>query len=72
MPFGYIYIYSGTPLARPSTGRHSIGRVGGLGCRLEWSQRTCIPKGFMYYRDHFISTILSLIESYLAFSYVLL
>jgi len=67
MPFGYIYIYSGTPLARPSTGQYSIGRVGGLG----WSQRTCIPKGFMYYRDHFISTILCLIEGYLAFSYVL-
>jgi len=24
-----IYIYSGTPLARPPTGRHSIGRVNG-------------------------------------------
>jgi len=26
-----IYIYSGTPLARPPTGRHSIGRVNGAG-----------------------------------------
>jgi len=36
---------------------------------LGWSHHTCIPKGFMYYRDHFISTIISLIESYLALSY---
>ena len=62
-----IYVYSGTPLARPPTGWHSVV-LGGLG----WSQHTCIPKGFMYCRDHFISTILSLIESYLALSYVLL
>ena len=26
-----IYIYSGTPLARPPTGRHSTGRVNGAG-----------------------------------------
>jgi len=26
--------------------------LGGLG----WSRHTCIPKGFMHYRDHFIST----------------
>jgi len=26
-----IYIYSGTPLARPPIGRHSIGRVSGTG-----------------------------------------
>jgi len=25
-----------------------------------WSLHSCIPKGFMYYRDHSISTILSL------------
>jgi len=37
-----------------------------------WSRHTCIPKAFISYRDHFISTILSLIESYLALSYVLL
>jgi len=29
MSFGYIY--SGTPLARPRTGRHSIGRFSGTG-----------------------------------------
>jgi len=38
---------------------------------LGWSRRTCIPKGFKYYRDHFISTILSVIKGYLALSYVL-
>jgi len=38
---------------------------------LEWSSHTCIPKGFMYYRDNFTSTIISLIESYLTLSYVL-
>ena len=38
---------------------------------LEWSRHTCIPTGFMWYRDHFISTVPSLIESYLALSYVL-
>ena len=27
----WIYIYSGTPLARPPTGRHSIGRIVGAG-----------------------------------------
>jgi len=27
----YIYIYIGTPLARPTTGRHSISRVSGAG-----------------------------------------
>jgi len=27
----YIYIYNGTPLARPHTGRHSIGRVSWAG-----------------------------------------
>jgi len=27
----WIFAYSGTPLARPSTGRHSIRRVTGLG-----------------------------------------
>jgi len=37
-----------------------------------WSHHICFPKGFMYYRDHFISTILSFTESYLALSYVLL
>jgi len=26
-----MYIYSGTPLARPPTGRHLIGRVSGTG-----------------------------------------
>jgi len=62
-----IYIYSGTTLARPPTGRHSVARVAGLGL----SRHTSIPKGFMSYRDHFISAILSLIESYLALSYVL-
>jgi len=32
MLFGYIlYISSGTPLARPPTGRHPIGRVRGAG-----------------------------------------
>jgi len=30
MSFGYIYIQV-TPLARPPTGRHSIGRVSGVG-----------------------------------------
>jgi len=38
---------------------------------LGWSRHTCIPKGFLYYRDHFISTIICLIESYLDLSYVL-
>jgi len=44
---------------------------------LNWScsgagpRHTCNPKGFMYYSDHFISTSISLIESYLALSYVL-
>jgi len=38
---------------------------------LWWPRHTCIPKGFMYYRDHFISTFLSLIESYLVLFYVL-
>jgi len=39
---------------------------------LVWSRHTCIPKGFIYYRDHFISKIVSLIESYSALSsYVL-
>ena len=61
----WIYTCSGTPPARPPTGGHSIGRVEGLG----WSRLTCIPKGFMYYRVHFISAILSLSESYLALSY---
>jgi len=41
------------------------------GCRQGWSRHTCIPKGFMYYRDHFISAIVSSIESYLALSYAL-
>ena len=36
-----------------------------------WSCHTCIPKGFMYYRDHYIYKIISLIQSYLALSYVL-
>jgi len=58
--YRYIYIYSGATLARPPTGRHSVDRVAGLG----WSRHTCIPKGFMYYRD-------SVTESYLALSYVL-
>jgi len=33
MSFGYIYIYiySGTPLTRPPTGRHWIGRASGAG-----------------------------------------
>jgi len=60
MSFGYIYIYSGTPLAQPPTGRHSVARVAGLG----WSRHTSIPKGFMSYRDHFISAILSLTENH--------
>jgi len=30
---------------------------------LGWSRHTCIPIGFMYYRDHFASIIVSLIES---------
>jgi len=38
---------------------------------LGWPCHTCIPKGFVYDRDHFISTFLSLIESYLALFYVL-
>jgi len=38
---------------------------------LGWSRHTYIPKGFIYYRDHFISTILSLLVSYLALSYIL-
>ena len=38
---------------------------------LGWSRHTCIPKGFMYYRDHFISTVVSSVESYTALSYVL-
>ena len=58
-----IRIYSGTPLARPPTGRHSTGRFSLAG----WSRHSCIPKGFMYYRDHFISTIVCLIERYLVF-----
>jgi len=58
----WIYIYSGTPLARTPTGRHSIGRASGVGV----ATSHFIPKGFMYYGDHFISKILSLIESYLA------
>jgi len=44
-----------------------VGRVGGTGMVAS----TCIPKGFMHCRDHFFSPILSLIESYLALSYVL-
>jgi len=44
-----------------------IAVLAGLG----WSRHTFIPKGFMYYRDHFISAINSLIESYLAMSYLL-
>jgi len=39
--------------------------------RLVWSLHIWIPKDFMYYRDHFISTILSLTVSYLALSYML-
>jgi len=66
MSFGHIYIYSGTPLARPPAGRHLIGRVRGLVASDMHS------KGFIYYRDNFISTILSLIKSYSAFPYVLL
>jgi len=38
---------------------------------LGWSRHTRILRGVMYYRDHFIYTILSLIGSYLALSYVL-
>jgi len=60
--------YSGTPLATTTTHWTALNWP----CSgLEWSRHTCIPKGFMYYRDHFISTILSLTESYLALSYVL-
>ena len=63
MSFGEIYIYSGTPLALDST---QLVALAGLG----WSRHTCIP-GFMNYRDHFISTIICLIESNLALSCVL-
>jgi len=45
MSFGYIYIYSGTTLARPPTGRHSICRVAGLG----WSRHTCISRSLHFY-----------------------
>ena len=38
---------------------------------LGWSRHTCIPTGFMYYRDHFICKTVSLIESYLTLSYML-
>ena len=41
-----------------------------VSAELGWSRHTCIPKGFMYYGAHFISTIPSLIESYLTLSYV--
>jgi len=30
----WLYLYSGTPVARPPTGRHSIGRVAGWGGRV--------------------------------------
>ena len=36
---------------------------------LGWSRHTCIPKDFMYFRDHFISKILSL--DWKLFSFVL-
>jgi len=63
----FEYIYSGTRLARPPEDGTQLVVLAGLG----WSRHNCIPKGFMYYRDHFISTILSLIESYSALSYEL-
>jgi len=53
MSFGYIYTVELRLYDHPLDGTH--GRV-----------HTCIPKSFKYYRDHFISKILSLIESYLA------
>jgi len=61
-----MYVYSGTLLARPPTGWHSTGRVSEVGVVAPH-----FPKGFMHYRDHFISTFFSLIESYLSLSYVL-
>jgi len=65
----YIYMYSGTPLPRLPTGRHSIGRVSGNGVVESHLHSWRFQVG--YYRDHFISISLSLIESYLALSYVL-
>jgi len=56
-------MYSGTPLSRPPSGRHLVVLAG-----LGWLRHTSIPEGFMYYRDHFICTTISLIESYLALS----
>jgi len=38
---------------------------------LGWSRHTCIPTGFMYYGDHLISKIVSVIESHLTLSHVL-
>jgi len=64
-----VYIYSGTPLARPPTGRRSIGSVNGTGVVASHLHSWRFHVG--YYRDHFISTSLSSIESYLALSYVL-
>jgi len=46
-----VHVYSGTPLAKPPTGRHSIGRVSGTGV----ARHTCIPKGFMQWRTQKIS-----------------
>jgi len=52
----FWYIYSGTTRARRPTGRHSVGRVSGAGVV---ASHTCIPNGFIYYRDHFIYKITS-------------
>jgi len=44
-----LYIYSGKPLSRPPTGRHSIGRgYGAGGGRVSGVNHTCISKGFAY------------------------
>jgi len=37
----WIHLYSGTTLARPPTGRHSIGRIAGLG----WVASTSVRRG---------------------------
>jgi len=66
------YIYNGTPVARPPIGQHSTGRVSGAA---GWGGRVTLAFLKVSYiiaiRNHFISKILSLIESYLALSYVL-
>ena len=66
-PSDLVTPLSGNPLARPPLDGTQLVVLAGLG----WLRHTCISKGFLYCRDHFISTILSLLVSYLALSYVL-